>query len=159
MAKRVKPIPSGYSIVTPYLVVDGAVKALRFYKKVFGAKELHRMPGPKGKIIHAELRIGDSIVMLSDAISTGKSRSPKALGGTAVRLLLYSSNVDRTFRKAVAAGAKGEIEPHDMFWGDRYARISDPFGHRWDLATHVEDVPPQEVLRRQKALFAKPGKK
>jgi PhnB protein len=158
MAKKTAPIPPGYRTVTPYLIVKGAAQAIAFYRKAFGATEVYRMPGSKGKIIHAEVKIGDSVLMLSDEMPGMRCRSPRSLGGTTVRLMVYARDVDRTYRKAVAAGAKGEMEPRDMFWGDRYAKVRDPFGHQWDLATHIEDVPPAEIRRRQEEFFGKAAK-
>lgn len=153
MAKKARPIPEGYRTITPYIVVRGAAKAIEYYKKAFGAKELHRMPGPKGTVIHAEVKIGDSVVMLSDEMAGMRCRSPLALKGTTARLMMYVKDIDDTFRKALAAGGKAEMKPQDMFWGDRYAKVRDPFGHQWDLATHIEDVPPAEIKRRQEEFF------
>ncbi len=155
MAKKAKPIPEGHHSIAPYLVTKGAEKAIEFYKKAFGAQELYRMPGPDGKILHAEVRIGDSIVMLSDDFPEMKTSSPSALGGTPVRIMLYTEDVDAVFQRAVAAGAKAEMPPQDMFWGDRYGKVVDPFGHRWDLATHKEDLTREEVQKRQNEFFAK----
>ena len=142
----VKPIPEGYHSVTPYLVLDDATRALEFYKKAFGAVELMRMPAPGGKIGHAEIRIGDSPVMLGEEMDG--YGGPHALGGTPVSLMVYVPDVDRMFAQALAAGAKEQRPVADQFYGDRSGTLVDPFGHVWSLATHVEDVPPAEIDRR-----------
>jgi PhnB protein len=152
MPEKVKPIPPGYHTVTPYLVVNDAAKAIEFYKQAFGAAERGRMAGPQGKIAHAELQIGDSFVMLSDEMMGNKS--PQTLGGSPVSLFLYVENVDSSFKRAVEAGAKADMPPADMFWGDRFGKLSDPFGHSWSLATHIEEVSPQEMEKRGKAAMA-----
>ncbi|HTT62742.1 MAG TPA: VOC family protein [Bryobacteraceae bacterium] len=151
MPREVKPIPEGYHTVTPYLTVNDATRAIDFYKRAFGAQETVRMQGPPGKIGHAELKIGDSIVMLADEMPGSGSRSPQSLGGSTVNIFLYVKDVDAAFRQAINAGAKAETQPADMFWGDRYGKLSDPFGHSWSLATHKEDVAPDELQRRAKA--------
>jgi PhnB protein len=150
----VKPIPDGYPTVSPYLTVDGAADAIAYYKKAFGAKERVRMNAPDGKIGHAELDIGDSIVMLSDAFPQGSTRPPTELGGTSVSVFLYVEDVDAVVNRAVDAGATVTMEVADQFWGDRFGSITDPFGHSWSLATHVEDVTPEEVAERAKAAMA-----
>ena len=147
----VKPIPEGYHTVTPYLTVHDAAKAIDFYKRAFDAKEIMRMEGPPGKIGHAELRIGDSVVMLSDEMPQSPTRAPQSVGGTTGGLFLYVSDVDTAYQKAVSAGAKGGMPPSDMFWGDRFGQLTDPFGHSWSLATHKEDVAPEEMKKRMKA--------
>ena len=145
---NVKPIPDGYPQVTPYLYVDGANQAIEFYSTVFGARERMRMGGPGNKVGHAELQIGDSLVMLADEFPEMGARSPKAVGGTPVTISVYVDDVDATFDRALKAGAK-ELRPlENMFYGDRTAQFEDPFGHRWSIATHVEDVPPDEMQRR-----------
>jgi len=156
VSKKVKPIPEGYHTVTPYLTVRDAAQAIGFYKRVFTAKELMRMPGPDGKSIgHAELRIGDSVVMLSDEVpGMSTCRAPTSLGGTTVALFLYVPNVDATFKRAVDAGCKVLRPLADMFWGDRYGQLEDPFGNQWALATHKEDVTPREMKRRAQAWMA-----
>jgi PhnB protein len=155
MPKKVKPIPSGYHAVTPALVVNGAKDALAWYKKVFGAKLGLNMPTPDGKgILHAEMTIGDSMVFLSDEDPLMGSRSPTTLGGAPGGIHLYTPNADATFKKAVAAGAKATMPPIDMFWGDRYAQFTDPFGHHWSVATHQEDVAPKEMAKRAEAWAA-----
>jgi PhnB protein len=149
---QVKPVPEGYHTVTPYLVVDGANAAIDFYRRAFGATERVRMPGPDGKLMHAEIQIGDSMVMLSDPVMGGKS--PKALGGNATSLMIYVPDVDALFKRAVDAGATVKQKPENQFWGDRFGTITDPFGHQWSLATHVEDVSPEEMGKRAQAAFA-----
>jgi len=150
-------VPSGYHTVTPYITVKGAADAIEFYKRAFGAQELHRMPGPDGqRLMHAEIRIGDSVVMLSDEFpefGSGTS-SPKTLGGTTHVLHIYSPDVDADFKRATDAGATPLMPPADMFWGDRYSQVEDPFGQRWAIMTHKEDVAPEEMERRAKAFFA-----
>jgi PhnB protein len=148
MSKSVKPIPDGYHAVTPYLAIRGAAKALDLYAKAFGAEELFRMPGPNGSVMHAEIRIGDSIVMLGEESPEQGAPSPQALGGSAVGLLLYVEDVDAACARAASAGCAVRLPPTNMFWGDRYCKLEDPFGHHWSIATHVEDVPPDEMARR-----------
>ena len=146
----VKPIPEGYHTVTPYLCIRGAADAIEFYKKAFGATEICRMPYPDGtKLMHAEIQIGDSHIMLGDEMpGMGTSKSPMSLGGNCVSQHLYVDNVDKAIEKAVAAGAKVEMPAMNMFWGDRFGKLVDPFGHSWSVATHIEDVPPDEMTRR-----------
>ncbi|MFB3924275.1 MAG: VOC family protein [Terriglobia bacterium] len=151
MPDKVKPIPEGYHAVTPYLIVRGAAAALDFYKQAFGAAELLRMPGPGGRIGHAEIKVGDSVVMLADEHPELGARSPESIGGTPVSILLYVADVDSIFARAVAAGAKVERPVENKFYGDRIGGIIDPFGHKWYLATHVEDVSPEEMQRRASA--------
>jgi PhnB protein len=142
----VKPIPAGYHTITPYLIIDGAAKAIDFYKRAFNAEELFRLDGPKGTIAHAEVKIGDSPVMLADEMQG--YRGPQALGGTPVTLMIYVTDVDKIFRQAIAAGGK-ELRPVvDQFYGDRTGTLADPFGHVWTIASHVEDVSPEEIDRR-----------
>ena len=152
MAGKVKPIPEGFNAVTPYLIVKGAADAIEFYKKIFGATERMRMPAPDGKIGHAEIQIGDSIIMLADESPEADARSPRTVGGSPVSLLLYVENVDRTVDRAVAAGAKILRPVEDKFYGDRMGGIEDPFGHLWYVGTHIEDVSPEEMKRRMEAL-------
>jgi PhnB protein len=150
--KNVKPIPDGYRALTPYLVVKGAGDAIEFYKKVFGATEIMRMPMPDGRIGHAELRISDSVIMLADEHPEIDVRSPESLGGTPVSLMLYVDDVDSVYKKAIAAGSK-ELKPlQNQFYGDRSGTLTDPFGHKWTVATHVEDVSPEEMKRRMAAV-------
>jgi PhnB protein len=144
----VKPIPEGYPQVTPYLIVDGANAAIEFYRNVFGARERMRMPAPEGRVGHAELEFGDSLVMLADEFPDMGVRSPKATGGTPVTLSVYVEDVDAVFDAAVAAGATALRPVEDQFYGDRNGQFEDPFGHRWSVATHVEDVPPDEMEKR-----------
>jgi PhnB protein len=144
----VKPIPDGYPRVTPYLHVDGASKAIDFYRTVFGAKERMRMAGPDGRIGHAELEIGNSMIMVADEHPDMNIRGPKSIGGTPVTVLVYVEDVDRAFERALKAGAK-ELRPvENQFYGDRSGQFEDPFGHHWNVATHVEDVPPDEMAKR-----------
>jgi PhnB protein len=154
MAGKVNAIPSGYHTLTPYLVVNDASRAIEFYKQVFGAKETVRMAGPGGKIGHAELKIGDSMLMLSDEMPGSGNRSPQSLGGSPVSVFMYVENVDSVFDQAVKAGAKADKPPEDMFWGDRFGHLTDPFGHLWAIATHIEDVAPEEMRKRAQAAMA-----
>ena len=149
-----KPIPEGYNTVTPYLAVDDAAQAIEYYKKAFGAKERARMEAPDGKIGHAELEIGDSLVMLSDPFPHATTRPPKELGGTSGSVFMYVEDVDAVVKQAVDAGATITMEVADQFWGDRFGSIQDPFGHSWSIATHVEDVPPEEMAERAKQAMA-----
>jgi PhnB protein len=144
----VNPIPEGYPRVTPYLHVDGAAAAIDFYKDILGAEERMRMPGPDGKLGHAELQIGESIVMLADEFPDMDVRGPKSIGGTPVTLHVYVEDVDAVFDAALAAGARAVRAVENQFYGDRTGQFEDPFGHRWSIATHVEDVPPEEMERR-----------
>src|SRR2546425_9220851 len=150
-----KPIPDGYHSVTPELTVRDAERTIEFYKKALGAKERMRVPGPDGKtIMHVELQIGDSIVMLSGEQPGMGCRAPASAGGPTSALYVYVPNVDAAFKQAVSAGAKVTMPLTDMFWGDRFAQVEDPSGHRWGLATHKEDLSPEEVAKRQKQFFA-----
>lgn len=153
---KVKPVPKGYHNVTPYLIVSGAARALDFYKQVFGAIERMRMAGPNGKIGHAEIGIGDSVIMLADEHPEMGARAPGAFGGAAVSIMLYVDDADATVKSAVAAGAKVVRPVEDKFYGDRTGTIEDPFGHQWHVGTHKEDVPPDEMQRRAAAM-AKSG--
>jgi PhnB protein len=144
----VKPIPDGYPQVTPYLCIDGAEAAIEFYGKVFGAEERVRMPGPEDTIGHAELQLGDSLIMLSDPFPGMDVRSPKEIGGTPVTISIYVEDVDAVFDAAVEAGATSLRPVKNEFYGDRTGQFEDPFGHRWSVATHVEDVPPDEMEKR-----------
>lgn len=146
----VKAIPEGLHTVTPSLTVKGAAQAIEFYQKAFGATEKSRFPGPDGLIMHAEIKIGDSMLFMSDEHPKGETQAPESLGGATGSVLLYVPDVDSTFNRAVQAGAKAIMPPADMFWGDRFAKLVDPFGHHWALATHKEDVPPDEMSRRAK---------
>lgn len=156
MAKRVKGIPEGFHTITPQLTVRDASRAIEFYKRAFGAEEMMRMPAPDGKsIMHAELKIGDSIIFLSDEFPDMGCRSPQSLGGVAGSLHIYVEDVDAAFARAVAAGAQVRMPVADMFWGDRYAKIADPFGHEWGVATRKEDLTPDEIRKRADVFFAK----
>ncbi|HVR14498.1 MAG TPA: VOC family protein [Gaiellaceae bacterium] len=149
-----QPIPEGYHTATPYLVIDGAAEAIDYYKNAFGAKERMRMEAPGNRIGHAEIEIGDSLVMLSDAFPQSTTKAPTELGGTTAGVFLYVEDVDAVVKKAVDAGATVTMEVADQFWGDRFGSITDPFGHSWSIATHVEDVPPEEMAERAKTAMA-----
>jgi PhnB protein len=158
-SKNVPPVPAGYHTVTPYLTVNEGARALDFYARAFGARETERMSAPGGKIMHAEFRIGDSVVMLSDEFpGTSSSKAPSTLGGTTGSLFLYVPDVDAAFRRAAEAGCKPLMPPTDMFWGDRFGRLEDPFGNQWGIATHKEDVSPAEMAKRAQAAMAQMGK-
>ena len=154
MAGNVKPIPDGYRRVTPYLIVNGAADAIDFYRKIYGATEIMRMPGPGGKIGHAELKIGDSVIMLADENVEMGHKGPRTFGGSPISLLLYVEDVDRVVKNAVEAGAKLVRPVADQFYGDRTGGITDPFGHEWYLATHIEDVSPEEMKKRADAMMS-----
>ena len=147
----VKPVPDGYHSITPYLVVKGGARAIEFYRRAFGATELMRMAQPDGRIGHAELRIGDSVLMLADEHPEIGARSPQTIGGSPVSILLYVPDVDATVARAVEAGATLTRPVADQFYGDRTGGVTDPFGHVWYVATHVEDVPPDEMAARAAA--------
>jgi PhnB protein len=150
----VKPIPEGYHSVNAYIAVDDASKAIDFYTKAFGAKERGRMEGPPGKIAHAELEIGDSVIMLSDPFPQSPLKTPKEIGATTASLMIYTEDVDDLVQQAVDAGATITMPIETQFWGDRYGRVEDPFGHNWQIATHVEDVPPDEMAKRAEQAMA-----
>jgi PhnB protein len=148
---KVKPIPEGYHSVTPYLIIKGAADAIEFYKKAFGATELFRMPQPDGKVAHAEIKIGDSPIMLSDEHPEMGYVSPTSIGGSPVSLMIYVEDVDTIFKQAITAGGE-QLKPlQDQFYGDRSGSLKDPFGHVWHVATHVEDVSPEEMDKRAAA--------
>jgi PhnB protein len=151
----VKPIPEGYHTVTPYLIIKGAARAIDFYKKAFGAKELMRFPGPNGTVGHAELKIGDSPIMMADEMPGMAYRSPQSLGGTAVSILIYVDDVDAVAKRAIDAGAKVLKPVQDQFYGDRSGFLEDPFGHQWSIATHTEDVSLEEMHKRTAAMQEK----
>jgi PhnB protein len=153
----VKPVPEGYHTAAPYLAVESAADAIEFYKKAFGAKERVRMEAPGGGIAHAEVQIGDSIVMLSDPFPQASTKPPKELGGTSASVMLYVEDVDALTKQAVDAGATVLMEVSDQFWGDRFGSVQDPFGHSWGIATHVEDLSPEEIAERAKAAMAELG--
>ena len=146
-----KPIPEGYRTVTPYLIVKGAAEAIEFYKRAFGATELLRMADPHGRVGHAEIKIGDSVIMLADEHPAMGYRGPRSLGGSSVSILLYLEDVNAVFERALEAGAKAQRPVANQFYGDRTGTLEDPFGQVWTVATHVEDVPPEEMRRRAEA--------
>jgi PhnB protein len=159
MGKAKSYLPDGARTVTPYLVIRGAGKAIEFYKKVFGAQEVGRMPGSDGQtLLHAELRIGDSWIYVSDEFPGMGNPAPQTLGGSPVGIHLYVENVDATCQKAAEAGATITMPPADMFWGDRFAKLTDPFGHVWSIATHIEDLTPEEMQKRGAAAMAEMAK-
>jgi PhnB protein len=143
-----QPVPEGYHTLTPYLAVEDATAAIDFYGRALGAKERLRMDGPNGTIAHAELEIGDSLIMLSDPFPQSSAKPPKELGGTSAAIFVYVDNVDELVQQAVDAGATLVSAPEDQFWGDRFGSVQDPFGHSWQIATHVEDVSPEEIQKR-----------
>ncbi len=149
-----RPIPEGFHSITPHIVCKNAGKALEFYIKAFGAKEHFKMPGPDGSIMHAEFQVGDSIVMMAEEMPAMQAKSPTTLGGSPVTLHIYCDDTDAMYKQAVAAGANGVMEPSDAFWGDRYARVDDPFGHSWAIATNKEKLTPEEIAKRAQAAFA-----
>jgi PhnB protein len=149
----VRPIPEGYSSVTPYLIIRGAAQAIDFYRRAFGATELLRMQAPDGRVGHAEIKIGNSPLMLADEFPEMGAQSPQALGGAAVSFLIYVDDVDARFRQAIDAGGTVVRPVKDQFYGDRSGTLKDPFGHTWTIATHQEDLSPEELERRQQAQF------
>jgi PhnB protein len=153
----VQRIPDGYSSAIPYLAVDDAAKAIDFYKQAFGATERVRMPAPGNKIGHAEIQIGNAIVMISDPFPQASVKPPKTLGGTTVGIFMYVEDVDSVVQDAVDAGATVTSPVEDMFWGDRFGQVQDPFGHQWQIATHVKDVPPAEMEQLAKEAMANMG--
>ena len=153
----VKPIPDGYPRVSPYLIVDGAADAIEFYKTVLGATERMRMPAPNNTVGHAELQIDESVIMLADEFPDMGARAPKSVGGTPVTIAVYVEDVDDVFARALATGAKSLREVENQFYGDRSGQFEDPWGHKWSVATHVEDVPPDELARRMAAMTPSEG--
>jgi PhnB protein len=151
----VKPVPDGYHTVTPFLTIRDAARAIEFYKAAFGAEARGIMKGPDGKIMHAELKIGDSIIMLSDEFPEMGSVSPQSLGGSSTGLHIYLDNVDAAFEKAVKAGAQVEMPVMDQFWGDRYGKLQDPFGHKWSIGTHIKDLSMDEMKKGMDEAMAK----
>jgi PhnB protein len=149
-----KPIPEGYSSVTPYLTVDDGKAAIEFYKKSFGATDVETMEAPDGRVAHASLQIGDSKIMLSDQFPQSACKTPKELGGTTIAVFLFVEDVDSAVQDAADAGATVTMEPADQFWGDRLGQVTDPFGHVWQIATHVEDLAPEEIERRGREVMA-----
>jgi len=151
MSNKVKPIPTGYHTVTPYMIIKHAADAIEFYKKAFGAVEIFRMAKPDGRIGHAEIKIGDSMIMLADEYPEMNARSPQTIGGASVSLCLYVEDVDTCFNQAVAAGAKVIRPVQNQFYGDRSGMVADPFGYQWNLSTHVEDLTAEEISKRAAA--------
>ena len=149
-----KPIPEGYYALTPSLAVDNAEKAIEFYKRAFGATEKMRGLGPGGKIMHAELEIGESVLMLADPMPQSTVKPPKELGGTSVGIFLYVEDVDEVVRQAIDAGGTVTMAVEDQFWGDRFGVVADPFGHQWQIATHKEDLTPEQIMERGKTAMA-----
>jgi uncharacterized glyoxalase superfamily protein PhnB len=154
---QVKPVPEGMRTVTPHLVCAGAAEAIEFYKRAFGAVEIARLPGPQGKLMHAMIRIGDSVVMLVDEFPEMGGLSPKSLKGSPVTIHLYVDNVDAIVERAVKAGAKITMPVADQFWGDRYGQLVDPFGHHWSVGTHIRDVSTEEMQQAMQKMSAKPA--
>jgi len=152
---KVKPVPDGMHTVTPHLICAGAADAIEFYKKAFNAVEEVRLPGPQGRLMHAMIRIQGSAVMLVDEMPECGALSPKSLKGSPVTIHIYVENVDASVQRAVSAGAKITMPPADMFWGDRYCKLEDPFGHHWSVATHVRDVSPEEMRQAMQKMAAK----
>ncbi len=155
MSNKVKPVPEGFHTLTPSLVVHDSVEAIKFYKKAFGAEEIMRMPGPGGRgIMHAEIRIGNSILFLNDEFPGAATKSPRTLNGSSATINIYAENADASYNRAIEAGATVRMPIADMFWGDRYGIVTDPFGHAWGIATHREDLSPEEIGRRADDYFA-----
>jgi PhnB protein len=156
MTDKVKAVPDGFHTITPHLTVRDATRALEFYKQAFGAQVLHVMPAPGGKVMHAAIKIGDSILMLNDEFPEyGGDPAPSASSGSGVALHIYLENVDAAFERAVSAGASVKMPLMDQFWGDRYGIVKDPFGHKWSLATHNRDMSPEEMQKEQEKAFSK----
>jgi PhnB protein len=149
-----KPIPDGYHTLSTYLAVDDAAEAIEYYKRAFGAQERVRMEAPDDRIGHAELGVGDSVIMLSDPVPQASTRPPRELGGTSASIFMYVEDVDAVVKQAVDAGATLTMEVADQFWGDRFGTVTDPFGHVWSIATHVEDLTAEEITERGKAAMA-----
>ena len=152
-----KPVPEGYHTLSTYLAVDDAARAIEYYAQAFGAQEVMRMDAPGGKIAHAELELGDSRIMLSDPVPQASTKPPQQLGGTSASVFMYVEDVDAVVAQAVAAGATITMEVADQFWGDRFGTITDPFGHVWSIATHVQDLTPEEIAEAAKAAMAGMG--
>jgi PhnB protein len=155
MPSKVKPVPDGYHTATPYLIVDNCAAAIEFYQRALGAKEIFRFPGPGGKIAHCEIQVGDSRIMLADESRDWGTFSPRSLKGTPASIFLYVEDVDASYRKFVQAGGKEVVPVENMFWGDRFGKVADPFGHEWQIATHKEDLSPAEMEKRMGAMVAK----
>jgi PhnB protein len=153
MTETIQPIPTGYHTLTPFMVIKDATAAIEFYEKAFGAEKRGILNAPDGKVMHAEIKIGDSIIMISDEFPEMKTLGPLSRGGVSMSLMLYVTDADATFDKAVKAGCKVIVPLANQFWGDRYGKVSDPFGHEWSIGTHVEDVPMEEMKpRAEKAM-------
>jgi len=157
MSASVKPIPDGYTAVTPYITVKGAAAAIAFYKQAFGAEELMRLDSPDGKVAHAEISIAGAVIMLHDEQPQWQALSPQTLGGTGSAIMLYVPDVDAVVARAVQAGATLTMPVVDQFYGDRCGNVTDPFGHKWSVATHVEDVSPEEIAVRAAKMFQEAG--
>jgi PhnB protein len=155
---NVRPIPEGRHAVTPYIVVRDAAKAIDWYKSAFGATEVARMPSPDGKIMHGEIRIGDSLIYVADEFPQMGSKGIQSYGGSPVGIHLYVTNTDQVYERAIKAGAKPAMPPANMFWGDRFAKLTDPYGMSWSIATHIEDVPAEEMGKRAAAAFCEQKK-
>jgi len=151
--KKVDAVPKGYATVSAHLVCKGAGEAMDFYAKAFGAKDRGRMAGPNGVVVHGEMKIGDAIIMLGEEMPEQGALSPLAIGGSPVTLMMYVKDVDAAFAKATAAGCTTVMPPANMFWGDRYCRVADPFGHQWAIATHIEDMSMKEMSKRMMKEF------
>jgi len=156
MSAKVTPIPEGFSTITPHMVIRNASNAIEFYKKAFGAEEIMRLPGPDGHgVMHAEIKIGNSMIMIVDEMpGMTKCVSPQQLGGSTMGLTIYCEDTDALYQRAIDAGATDWMKPCDMFWGDRYSKVIDPFGHVWEMCTHIEDVSPEECGKRAAEWFA-----
>jgi uncharacterized glyoxalase superfamily protein PhnB len=158
MKPATRPIPEGFHTMAPHIIVRGAAQAIDYYKKAFGAEEVMRMPGPDGKtVMHAELKIGDSMLMVCDEFPDMGCKGPQSIGGTPVTLHLYVPDVDAAFQRAIKAGAQVTMPVTDMFWGDRYGKLKDPFGHEWSVATHKIDVTPEECAKAAASAFSGGG--
>jgi uncharacterized glyoxalase superfamily protein PhnB len=158
MSAQVKPVPEGFSTLSPHIIVRNASEAIDFYKKAFAAEEVCRMPGPDGEtVMHAELKFGDSTLMLCEEFPKMGAKSPTSYGGSSVTLHLYVEDADALFNRAVSAGATVKMPLSDMFWGDRYGKVSDPYGHEWGIATHKEDLTPEEIGKRAAEAFSQPS--
>jgi len=158
MKNTTKPIPDGFHTLTPHLVVKGASRAIDFYKKAFAAEEIRRMPSPDGNsIMHAELKIGNSRLMLVDEFPEMNARGPESIGGTPVTIHMFVEDADAVFNRALDAGAEVRMPLADMFWGDRYGVLADPFGHLWSVATHKEDLTPEEIRKRMQEACSEPA--
>lgn len=149
-----QPIPEGFHTLTPHIIVKDVAEAIAWYTKAFGAEEVLRLPAPDGSIMHAEIKIGNSVIMMAPANEQMQSKDPNMIGGTAVTLHIYSEDVDALYKQATEAGGNGTMPPEDMFWGDRYAKLSDPWGHQWGIATHIADPTPEEMEKAMQEMFS-----